>query len=90
MKITAASLLAWSVYVCMFQVFQCQPVAQSWESAGVGSCVDEGTFIEFSVPNSGLDVSRAWSWSPLHMLHPVQVKTATKWKLHGLFSLGES
>ncbi|KAI0145541.1 hypothetical protein GGR57DRAFT_479870 [Xylariaceae sp. FL1272] len=83
----AAVQTAWLVTFVFVQIYQCRPIRKFWLPLLPGYCTDEGTMIVIvEVPNSLLDF--ALVILSIIMIRPLQMTTATKWKLRSIFGLG--
>lgn len=73
--------------MCILQGVQCRPVSKFWQPDAAGECISEGVMIVYSeTPNTVTDF--AMVALAMFMLRPLQMNTATKWKLGFVFGLG--
>ncbi|KAL4944497.1 hypothetical protein BDV06DRAFT_233191 [Aspergillus oleicola] len=85
--ILGAITIAWAISIVCVSVFQCTPVAKSWDPMLSGSCINlKGSFIGNAVPNILTDV--AILSLPVRMVWKLQAPVAYRVGVIGLFMLG--
>ncbi|KAL4944958.1 hypothetical protein BDV06DRAFT_219765 [Aspergillus oleicola] len=79
--------IAWSIAIVCVSIFQCTPVAKTWNSTLPGTCIDlRGMFIGNAVPNIITDI--AILSLPVRVVWKLQAPLANRVSVIGLFMLG--
>ncbi|KAL4798901.1 hypothetical protein BDV19DRAFT_356378 [Aspergillus venezuelensis] len=79
--------VAWSIAIVCVSIFQCTPIARTWNSALPGTCINlKGMFIGNAVPNIVTDI--AILSLPVRAVWKLQAPLASRLSIIGLFLLG--
>ncbi|KAL4901153.1 hypothetical protein BDW74DRAFT_160449 [Aspergillus multicolor] len=79
--------IAWSIAIVCVSIFQCTPIARTWDSSIPGTCINlKGMFIGNAVPNIITDI--AILSLPVRVVWKLQAPLANRLSVIGLFMLG--